>query len=226
MEFPGRKQGDQTMFHDPMQTYAQLGAYSPINPAAGLNPLTATPGISPQLGPQSFAGNPIYGGINPQQLHLAATLAAQTAISQLLGLSPAVNPLQQMVGQQTPWAGGGLQNPLLAGIQQHPLAMAGLQHPLLAALQTHQFPPAFSPFGGQGLQHQLGYAGLPYGQQQPYGQIPSPYGQLGLPLAPQTWIGQAGQLGGGQQHGQIHPLLQAQLAARALQAPGVSPWAF
>jgi hypothetical protein len=127
MEFPGRKQGDQTMFHDPMQTYAQLGAYSPINPAAGLNPLTATPGISPQLGPQSFAGNPIYGGINPQQLHLAATLAAQTAISQLLGL-PAVNPLQQMVGQQTPWAGGGLQNPLLAGIQQHPSAIAGLQH--------------------------------------------------------------------------------------------------
>jgi hypothetical protein len=104
--------------------------------------------------------------------------------------------------------------------------MAGLQHPLLGVLQTHQFPPAFSPFGGQGIQHpQIGYAGLPYGQQQPYGQIPSPYSQLGSPLAPQTWIGQAGHLGGGQQHGQIHPLIQAQLAARALQV-GVSPWAF
>jgi hypothetical protein len=183
------------MMHDLSQTYAQMGAFSPTNPIAGLNPLAANPFFSPQLGQQTFAGIPGYGGINPQQVQLAAALAAQTAISQLLGQSPYGNPL------------------------------VGLQHNPLLALQGQQQHPAFSPFGGiggYGLPHlQAGYAGTPYGQ--PYGQIPSPFSQFGQPLAPQTWVGQAGQFG--QPYGQIHPLLQAQLAAaRACQVPGASPW--
>jgi hypothetical protein len=40
-----------------------------------------------------------------------------------------------------------------------------------------------------------------------------------MPLAPQSWVGQAGQMG----IGQTNPVLLAHLTARALQAQGFAP---
>src|SRR5579864_4905749 len=108
------------MTHDPYQTYPTMGAYGGVttpftspyaNPAAAINPLAAALGLSaipsagiPQGGQQGYAGYPVHGGINPQQLQLALLFALQSLIPQT-GLQP-----------QT----GGWQNPLLNPLsQQH-----------------------------------------------------------------------------------------------------------
>jgi hypothetical protein len=84
------------MTHDPYQTYPTMGAYGGVttpftspyaNPAAAINPLAAAVGLSaipaagiPQLGQQGYAGYPVHGGINPQQLQLALLFALQGLI--------------------------------------------------------------------------------------------------------------------------------------------------
>ena len=182
------------MTHDPYQTYPTMGAYGGVttpftspyaNPAAAINPLAAAVGLSaiptagiPQLGQQGYAGYPVHGGINPQQLQLALLFALQGMIPQAVGLS-----------QQT----GGWQNPLLASLNQNPLALAGLQNPLL------------NPLAQQHAQY-------------------SPIGQINPLLAPQSWVGQPGLLGGGQPFNPIHALA-SQLGPRPFQTAGISPWA-
>src|SRR5882724_5182559 len=214
--------------HDPFQTHPATGQYygtpaltnpfyaaqqfSPLNPAALLNPLAAIAGLSPMGGlgqygmgqhgigtqmNQPFAGG-IQGGINPLQLQLASILAAQQiAAQQGFGASP---------------LGNGLQNPLLAAYQ-NPLIGAGVfnspWNPMLAATGLG------TQFGWQ----QQPQAGLqqhfPYGA---FGQGISPFGQIGAQLAPQSWVNQGGMFGGGLQQpfGQVYPLL-AQLNARQFQ---------
>jgi len=148
------------MTYDPFQINPTLGAYSGVttNPFIS-SPLTAAlqtsllnPAAISQLGQQ---GIQTYGGINPQQLQLAALLTSQA--------------------MQTPW---GQQSPLL---QQNPFApqsiygpfygpqnpITQLQNPLLqAALQT----PGII---GSILQN-------PFTQQSIYGQ--NPFTQLQNPL--------------------------------------------
>jgi hypothetical protein len=158
------------MTHDPYQTYPTMGAYGGVttpftspyaNPAAAINPLAAALGLSalpsagiPQGGQQGYAGYPVHGGINPQQLQLALLFALQ-------GLIP-----------QT----GGWQNPLLNPLSQ---------------------------------------------QHSPY----SPVGQINPLLAPQSWVGQPGLLGGGQPFNPIHALA-SQLGPRPFPTAGISPWGF
>jgi hypothetical protein len=138
------------MTHDPYQTYPGMGAYGGVttpftspyaNPAAALNPLAAAVGLPaiptagiPQLGQQGYAGYPVHGGINPQQLQLALLFALQGLIPQTAGLSP-----------QT----GGWQNPLLYPLaQQHvPYSPIGQINPLLAP-QSWVGQPGL-PGGGQ-----------------------------------------------------------------------------
>ena len=139
------------MTHDPYQTYPTMGAYGGVttpftspfaNPAAAINnPLAAALGLSaipsagvPQLGQQGYAGYPVHGGINPQQVQLALLFALQGLIPQTVGLSP-----------QT----GGWQNPLLNPLaQQHvPYSSIGQINPLLAP-QSWVGQPGF-PGGGQ-----------------------------------------------------------------------------
>ncbi len=194
--------------HDPFLNYAtmsapygaQPGIFNPlgipynlqtsgVNPLAAIQPLAATLGLPQTYGQQPF----IYPQQQyPQQLHaqlqLAAALAQQALVPQILG--------QHALGL-SPVA--GIPNPIAAAVLANPLLAAGLQ----------------SPYGGQLFQQQHS----PYSQLgQPGG---SPFGQIGIPLAPQSWIGQ----GGLQGYGQVNPVL-AQLAARAFQGQGVSPWGY
>lgn len=218
---------------NPMGMPYNIQQTSAINPlAAGMHPLAAaTLGLSPgypatinpllgipQAGQQGYGPYPAQGFINPQQLQLASALASQAAIPQLLGLSPLA----------------GLQHhPILAALLQNPLITAGLQAQLGQQSQYGQQLPFGQPQFGQQL---------PFGQQPQFGQQPhSLYSQLGqigglgfgqggpgagigYPLAPQSWVGQAGQWSG-QGYGQVHPLL-AQLTARAYQGQGLSPWGY
>ncbi|MCU1258173.1 MAG: hypothetical protein JWO80_1058 [Bryobacterales bacterium] len=208
------------MTYDPYQTYPTFGGYpgamnpfhtphtalqtSAINPTAAWNPMSANQGMSPgfgssQWGQQGYPGVTNFGGINPQSQYAAAV--PPQAIPQWPGLSPG------LVGFQN-----GLQNPLLLLAQQ--LAAQQLVAQQLAAQQGafggQQFglqPGQFIPQAGQ-YPH-IGVAGqhIP-----PFALTGSPYGnQIGYPLAPQSWVGQA------------NPVLLSQLTARALQAQGFPP---
>jgi hypothetical protein len=194
------------MTHDPFQSYAMLGAY---------------PGVPTFL---PFSGQnygPFAGGLNPQaayqqlqQLQLASLLAGQVNPQwqggQLQGQHNPFGGFQQnpLAGLQQPF-GGILQNPLaglqqpFGGIQQNPLA--ALQNPLIAATLQN---PLLNPLVAQTLGAHLQQGGIGT----------SPFGQTGYPLAPQSWIGQAGQTG------QIHPLYQQLLAQRGL--TGINPWGY
>jgi hypothetical protein len=226
--------------HDPFQNYATMGvpynlqqnpginSLAGMNPLAGINPLAADnplagihplaaaafglsqgipTAINPQNGQQGYGSYPGQNFITPQQLQLAA-LASQAVIPQLL------------------------QNQIVAALLANPLVAAGLHSQF--GQQPQQFGQQPQQFGQQ--PQQFGQQPQQFGQQAhslypQFGQIGgSPYGQ-GLPaagnsypLAPQSWVGQGGQLGG-QGYGQIHPLV-AQLAARALQGQGSSPWGY
>ena len=203
------------MTHDPLQTYAMLGAYSGV------------PTLQPFTGQQHYGQ---YGILNPLAQQQLLTLLGQTN-PQLQGISPfhlgggaglfqgaQHNPFGFQ--QQNPFGGiqqfqqhnpfGGIQQNPLAALQnpwlalQNPLLAATLQNPLLAATLQNPMP---HPLLTQGIGQS------PYQQQG----IGGGYGQAGYPLAPQSWIGQ------GAQTGQINPLLYQQLAARAF-TPGIHPW--
>lgn len=226
------------MFQD-VPNYPTWGAYTGFgnpfytqqNPFQGVqNPYT---GGQQGMGQQTYGGIPGYGTIHP----LAALIAAQQhPLLQAVLQNPilAQHLASQLQGGQ-PGQQGGIQHPILQAILQNPLLA---QH-LMTQLQTGLLGQQGSPYGQQqgnpyaqqqgnpyAQQHGNPYGqqqGNPYGQQQgwnPYGQQQgwNPYGQQGqgMPLAPQTWIGQGGQFGQ-----QIHPLLAQLLAARQGGGPGI-----
>jgi hypothetical protein len=115
-----------------------------------------------------------------------------------------INPMAQAGGipqfGQSPYV-----NP--QQVQQLQLASLLAQNPLVASLLSN-------PLIAASLHAQ---AVGPYGVPQ-LGQIGSPFGQTGYPLAPQSWIGQGG-------FGQVHPF-QSQMNPRPFQAQGFSPWGY
>jgi hypothetical protein len=204
------------MTYDPFQNYSQVGQYygmpapislqyatpqtSAMNPAAAQNPFAANFGI-PQLSPNVSVntGFPQIG----QPVYQGIPQGGINPQQQQLQLAAAI---PQLFGA-SPWA-IALQNQLLAAALHNPMLSGGLQNPSLNAV---------SPFG-----QQTGWQQQPHS---PFQQNISPFGQGGFPLAPQSWVGQGGQFGGGQAFGQqIHPLLLAQLNARPFQqVPGIYP---
>ena len=191
------------MTYDPYQTYPTLGAYpgamnpfhapqtalqtSAMNPAAAWNPMFANQGMSPgpavsQWGQQGYPGVTNYGGINPQSQY-----------PQWPGLSPVVAGFQN-----------GSQNPLLLHAQQLAAQQLAAQYGAFGGQQIGLQPAQFNPQPSQ-YPH-IGHH-IP-----PFALTGSPYGsQIGYPLAPQSWVGQA------------NPVLLSQLTARALQAQGFPP---
>jgi len=204
--------------HDPFQIHSASGPYA--------TPL-GTPYTTMQFGQQGYPGAQSYGGINPSQQQLSPWQGFQGVQNPQLSFGQGwgqPGQQQQVGGQQNPMLAAALQNPLLAlslqnqliaaALQQNPLAAAALQNPFLNPYAAQQLNPM--------LAQQYGYAaGAQYGPAIPqqYGQ--QPFGQFGSQLAPQSWIGQ-GQFGG-QQPGQVHPLI-SQLAARSLYGPAIAPW--
>ena len=153
-----------------------------------------------------------------------ATLGSYYGMPAPLGLqypslqTPAINHATAGIPQvgQSPY-GMNPGHPGLANPQQLQLASLLASNPVLAASLLS------NPMVAASLHSQaLGSYGVPqFGLQQPslnpqIGQIGSPFGQIGYPLAPQTWIGQG--------FGPVHSL-QSQLIPRPFQAQGLSPWA-
>jgi hypothetical protein len=206
--------------HDPFQIHSAPGLYS--------NPL-GTPYTTMQFGQQGYPGTQGYGGINPLQQQLSPWQAFQGVQNPQLGFGQSwgqQGQQQQVSGQQNPLLAAALQNPLLALSLQNQLIAAALQqNPLAAAALQNPFVNPYNPYAAQQLNpipaQQYGYAAPQFGSAIPqqYGQ--QPFGQFGSQLAPQSWIGQ-GQFGG-QQPGQVHPLI-SQLAARSLYGPAIAPW--
>jgi hypothetical protein len=194
--------------HDPFQTYANMGAPYAGSPYGGQYYGTPNPVGMPYNVQQTSAINPL-AGINPPAM--INPIAGQAYGSQQ---GNGLHPLQQL--QLASLASQGAIPQLLA---LSPLA-AGLQNPIVAALLSNPLIAAglHSQFG-----HQQQFGQQPQFQQPQLGQPQSLYPQL--PLAPQSWVGQGSQLGGGQGYGQIHPLL-AQLTARTLQGQAYSPWGY
>jgi len=132
-----------------------------------------------------------YPSLQPSAINPVAALNA------ILGLSPmaqvaGMNPIQSFINpQQLQQLASllGLQNPLLAA-SGNPLIAAGLHSQVPGPYGVPQF----------GLQSPSLYPQL--------GQMGSPFGQIGFPLAPQSWIGQGG------------------LIPRPFQAQGPSPWGY
>jgi hypothetical protein len=199
------------MTYDPIQTYATLGGYSginnpfqtpfnfngiqnpAINPAAAWNPVTAY-----QQQPAYWQNPLLLAGLQQtglQQPGLQQGMSPHSLLHQLAAQQLAAQQLaQQIVAQQ-------LAAQQIAA-QQAPF---GLQHSLLNQ-QGLMYPQVGQiGFGGQGIS--------------PFGQPGYPFNQNGMPLAPQSWVGQAGQVG----LGQTNPVLLAHLTARALQAQGIAP---
>jgi hypothetical protein len=144
------------------------------------------------------------------------------------GINPGINPLAfSQFGQQgyagvPAYAGIYPQQQQQFGPWQHPIVQQALLHAVLqnAILQNpylqnpvllqHLHNPMVNP-----LQTQL--------QAHWAAQQATPWPQGGYPLAPQTFLGQGGQFGGGIGYGQVHPL--SQLGGRGIQTPGIAPWA-
>jgi hypothetical protein len=230
------------MTHDPFQTYQTLGAYSGggysglgnafqtpftamqnpgINPAAIWNPLTQLQGI-----PQSISSGQLgYPGVQLTAQGYWQNPLLLAGLQQGISQNPFMNPLAaQHIAQQ---------------VAQHQIAQQLAAQQIAAQIAAQQIAAQQGSFGSQyGLQSPFGGQQTVYNPQQsgfypPMGQIGfggqsnSPFGQLGYSpqsqlgggLAPQSWVGQAGQLGGGQ----TNPILLAQLTARALQAQGITP---
>lgn len=212
------------MMHDPFQTYAAtLGQQYGGQPYGGQ-----------QFGGQHYGmpqiGLPTQIGLQyPQQLQgnpLAALQLAQAGIPQQLGQSGfGQNPQQGLINPQ--------QLQLAALVASNPaLAAALLSNPLVAAsLHAQSYG---NQFGAQQQYPQIGQ------------QMGSPFGQIGYPLAPQSWIGQGVPFGAGQGFGQINPFqqqgnpfqqqgnpfqqqgnpFQQQVGQRPFQGQGVSPWGY
>jgi hypothetical protein len=211
------------MTYDPTQTYAMqaygnLGGYPGAAgqfgvPHPALQTLGMQPGISPLLG----------GGISPLQ-----NIPYQNPLLQNPFVAGLQNPLQQQ--WQNPFL---QQHPLLQHLHQHQVLQHAIQAQIQAQLVAQQLAqlaaqhlatqqPGMQPFGGQPQQiSPFAQTGSPYGHLGgQFGQAGGPWSQGVSPLAPQTWIGQGGQFGGG--YGQIHPL--AYLGAHQY-TPGITPWA-
>ena len=170
-------------------------------------------GVPSPLGLQYPSQQP--SGINPVVAALNAILGlspmTQGAGIPQAGPSPyGMNPIQSFINPQQ------LQQASLLALQNPLLAASVLSNPLIAAGLHAQAP---SPYGVPqfGLQSPSVYPQL--------GQMGSPFGQVGFPLAPQSWIGQGGLLGGVQGFGPLHPL-QSQLIPRPFQPQGASPWGY
>lgn len=181
---------------DPFQSQLSYGAFSGATSpfqspyATAMNPALSSPfagtgqmgAVSPFVQQGYGQGMPNYAAIAQQQQlqQLAQILAAQqSGIPQLYPGIQQSNPWQSVFGQQQP---GLLQNPLIA-----------------ATLQNPQLNPMLNPLLAQQLAMQSGYG------QQSFGQ--NPFVQPGYPLAPQSWVGQ---------QGQIHPHHLQQLAQRGI----------
>jgi hypothetical protein len=195
--------------HDPFLNYATMSALYGAQPGI-FNPI----GIPYNL--QNSGVNPL-AGVHPLA---AATLGhPQTYAPQPFGYP------QQLYPQQLQLAAALAQQALIPQIfSQHALGsspMAGVPNPIAAALLGN-------PIIAAGLQSQYGGQVFPQ-QYTPYSQfgLAGLQGTLGSPLAPQSWIGPGGigVQGGLQGYGQANPLL-AQLAARAFQGQGASPWGY
>lgn len=230
----------------PVGGLSQLGqtGYAGIPSHGGLHPqqlqlaslLTSQASI-----PQAFGQNPIWQ--NPFNVGQSPWITG--GLQNPLLTAGLQNPLLA-AGLQSPLLTAGLQNPLLNPFSQQQFGLQPFQHPYHQQFgqgslygQGSPYGQIGSPFAQQGLpigllqtlqQQQPLQAFSPYqrfGQMgSPFQQHGSPYGQLGSQLLPQSWVGQSGQIGGGQGLGQIHPLVAQQLAARAFQAPGITPWGF
>lgn len=176
--------------HDPFQTYATFGQHM------GSSPFGIPTPIGPQYGQLQ---NPAFG----------AALNPLLGLSQLAGLGQlgqtgGIPQIGQLYGQslygQNPGLYGQTQammNPLVASLLSNPLIAASLLSNPLVAASLH----AQQPFGGLQQQPFAGIQQQPFAgmQQQPFAGIHSqfgqPFGQIGYPLAPQSWIGQGGQFG-------------------------------
>jgi len=183
------------MMHDPFQNYATLGQHYGMQAPIGLQyPPIQNPAVNPLLGLDQLAQT---GGI-PQQL--GPSIYGQNPVQGF------VNPQQQQL-QQLQLAQLVANNPLLAAsLLSNPLVAASLHAQSFGSQQfgQQQYPPQF---GQQQYPPQIG---------QQIGQLGSPFGQIGYPLAPQSWIGQGvGQFGVGQGFGQ-----------RPFQTQGFSPWGY
>jgi hypothetical protein len=228
--------------HDPMQTYAMqtyaaLGGYPGVTsqfglPQQGLQTLAMQPGLSPLLQGQGISpfaqgvgispfqqNNPYQNPLlqNPFVAGLQNPLAQQwqNPLQQLQQ-----NPLQQIY-QQNPLLQHAIQAQIQAQLVAQQLAAQQLAAQQLAAQQLAAQQMGLQPFGIHSPQvSPFAHSGVPYGQVGQFGQSVGQWGQGITPLAPQTWVGQGGQLGG---YGQINPL--AQLAGRGQYAPGIAPWA-
>ena len=190
---------------------------------------------------QTYATPSGYAGIgNPFQTPFS------TMQNSGINSAAAWNPLAAYQSPFQPQP-GYLQNPLiLAGLQQAGLQQTGLQtgvspHSLLQQLAAQQLAQQIvaQQLAAQQIAAQQNPYGQPFGLQpsllnqqslmhpqmaqgiSPFGQPGAPFSQIGVPLAPQSWVGQASQLG----FGQNNPVLLAQLTARALQAQGIAPGA-
>jgi len=205
------------MHHDPFQNLFQtnpmLGSY--YGAPAALNPLNAL----------------AQGGIMPQQL--AALLASQAVAPQLPGMSPQTIGIQNPAVLPNPMTQPGL-NPLLAlayAAAQQQLALQQQHSPYSQLGQIgspfgqigyppQQFGQGGSPFAQIGYPQQIGQVGYPQWQQFGPGVSPLTFGypqqQFGNPLAPQSWVGQAGSPYGQQ--------TQQPQAGRPFQGAATSPW--
>ena len=149
-----------------------------------------------------------YPSLQPSAINPVAALSAILGLSPMaqgagipqVGPSPyGMNPIQSLINPQL------LQQASLLAFQNPLLAASLMSNPLIAASLHSQAPG-------------------PYGMPQFGLQSPSLYpqvGQIGFPLAPQSWIGQGGLLGGVQGFGPLQ-----QLIPRPFQAQGASPWGY
>ncbi|HTB18182.1 MAG TPA: hypothetical protein VK708_08690 [Bryobacteraceae bacterium] len=159
---------------------------------------------------QTSGVNPLTG-YNPLLAINPITGVPQTG-QQGYGPYPAqnfINPQQFIHPQQLQVAAlasqAAIQNPIVAALLANPLLAAGLQSQF--AQQPHSLYSQFGQLGGSAFGQNIPTAGI------------------GYPPAPQSWVGQPGQLGGVPGYGQIHPLI-AQLTQRALQGQAFSPWGY
>lgn len=229
-----------TMMHDPTQAYSTLGAYSGATPFGLPYGALQTPGINPAIAhqwAQAMGISPAFSGYqHPAQVGLTGGWQnpfGQNPFGQVNPLTQGIqNPLLYAALQNPQVQHALLQNPLLQNpllqnpwLQQNPLLQNPFINPIQAQLQAHAQQLALQAYAAQA-------GGIsPYGGGSPYAQMGSPFAQPGLtsgqgisPLAPQTWVGQAGGIGYGQgQSIQQHPL--AQILGRGFQSPGISPWA-
>jgi len=145
-----------------------------------------------------YGMNPFQSPINPQQMQQAQ--------------SPyGMNPFQSPINPQHMQLASLLASPLI--LQNPLLAASVLSNPQIAA-SLHSSVPG--PYGVPqfGLQPPSLYPQLV--------QVGSPFGPIGHPLAPQSWIGQGGLPGAFQNFGPLQP----QFIPRPFQGQGPSPWGY